>query len=157
MFVVIKNDGKTPAHNITMATDRPFAAPSIPNTDGWRKSLEDLNRMTDGTTVLRFLSNTRPLKYYLDGEELFGEADEPAPSWKVDVRYEDSDGRDFRDTFTLEVEPWRRSIMVADPFVRIGKYVDSVAYEVKALSNTVKSKKLQANACPLLIPATGRR
>lgn len=142
VFVTIKNDGKTPAHNVTMTVDQPFVALSEPDTEGWRKSIEDLNRMANGATILRTLTNTRPLKYYLDGTELFGDMDEPAPSWKVDVQYEDGEGREFRDTFTLEVEPWRRSVAVADPFVRIGKYIDAVAHEVKALNSTVKSKKL---------------
>ncbi len=140
VFVMIRNDGRTPAHNITMTVDHPFAALSEPNTDGWRKSIEDLNRLMDGKTALRSLTNTRPLRYYLDGTELFGEADEPAPRWRIDVRYENGDGREFHDSFTLEVEPWRRSVVVADPLKKIGKFIDSVAHEVKALNSTVKSK-----------------
>lgn len=140
VFVMIRNDGKTPAHNITMTVDHPFAALSEPSTDGWRKSIEDLNRLMDGKTVLQSLTNTRPLRYYLDGTELFGEADEPAPCWRINVRYENGDGREFYDSFTLEVEPWRRSVVVADPLKRIGKFVDSVAHEVKGLNSTIKSK-----------------
>ncbi|MDQ0642044.1 hypothetical protein [Microbacterium murale] len=139
VFVVIKNDGKTAAHNIRMSTDRPFESVSEPNTDGWRKSLEDLNRMANGATILRSLTNTRPLKYYLDGTELFGKADEPGPSWTVSVDYEDGEGRGFHDSFALEVEAWRRSIVIADPLVRIGKYIDSVAHEVKSLTKAVNS------------------
>lgn len=143
VFVTVRNDGKTPAHNVAMSVDRPFEPISTPNTDGWREAIADLNRMTDGSTVLRSLTNTRPLKYYLDGEELFGKGNEPAPSWRVEARYEDSDGREYHEFFSLEVEPWRRSIAIADPLVRIGKYVDAVAHAVKALDGTVKSKKLE--------------
>lgn len=143
VFVVIRNDGRTPAHNVTMTTDHPFASVVEPDSDGWRKSIEDLNRMTDGSTVLRSLTNSRSLKYYLDGTELFGEADEPAPSWSIGVRYEDANGREFRDQFTLEVEPWRRSLAIADPLSKIGKFIDSVAHEVKGLSGVVKSKRLE--------------
>lgn len=145
VFVIIRNDGRTPAHNVRMIADQPLAPISRPDADGWRKSIEDLNRMTDGSTVLRSLTNSRPLKYYLDGVEFFGEADEPAPSWVVDVRYEDAGGREFRDRFVLEVEPWRRSVAVAEPLARIGKYIDSVAHEVKSLSGVVKSKRLDFN------------
>lgn len=145
VFVIIRNDGRTPAHNVRMIADQPFAPISQPDTDGWRKSIEDLNRMTDGSTILRSLTNSRPLKYYLDGVEFFGTADEPAPSWIVDVRYEDAGGREFGDRFVLEVEPWRRSVAVADPLARIGKYIDSVAHEVKSLSGVVKSKRLDFN------------
>ncbi len=145
VFVVIRNDGRTPAHNVRMIVDQPFAPISQPDTDGWRKSIEDLNRMTDGSTVLCSLTNSRPLKYYLDGVEFFGKADEPAPSWIVGVRYEDAGGREFRDRFVLEVEPWRRSVAVAEPLARIGKYIDSVAHEVKSLSGVVKSKRLDFN------------
>lgn len=145
VFVIVRNDGRTPAHNVTMAADQPFRSVSEPDTDGWRKSIEDLNRMTDGSTVLRSLTNSRPLKYYLDGVEFFGKADEPAPSWVVHVRYEDAGGREFRDRFVLEVEPWRRSVADAEPLARIGKYIDSVAHEVKSLSGVVKSKRLDFN------------
>lgn len=125
-----------------MIADHAFAPVSEPDTDGWRKSLEDLNRMTDGSTILRSLTNSRPLKYYLDGVELFGREDEPAPSWTVAVRYEDAGGREFHDRFTLEIEPWRRSVAIADPLTRIGKYIDSVAHEVKSLSKVVNSQRL---------------
>lgn len=142
VFVIIRNEGKTPAHSVTITADHPFASVSEPDTEGWRKSIEDLNRMTDGSTVLRSLTNSRPLKYYLDGVEFFGEADEPAQSWTVTVRYEDAAGRWFHERFVLEIEPWRRSLAVADPLARIGKYIDSVAHEVKTLSGVVKSKRL---------------
>lgn len=140
VFVVVRNDGKSTAHNLTMTVDSPFAPVSEPSTEGWRKSLEDLNRIMDGNTVLRSLTNTRPLRYYLDGTELFGVADELAPSWRVEIQYENSSGRIFKDSFALEVEPWRRVVVLADPLARIGKFVDSVAHEVKALNATVKAK-----------------
>lgn len=145
VFVIVRNDGRTPAHNVTMTADQPFRSVSEPDTDGWRKSIEDLNRMTDGSTVLRSLTNSRPLKYYLDGVEFFGKADEPAPSWTIAVRYHDAGGREFRDRFVLEVEPWRRSVAAAEPLARIGKYIDSVAHEVKSLSGVVKSKRLDVH------------
>lgn len=145
VFVVINNDGRTPAHNVTMTADQPFAPLSEPDTEGWRKSLEDLNRLMDGSTILRSLTSSRPLKYYLDGVALFGVADEPAPVWTVDVRYEDAGGREYHDRFTLEVEPWRRSLAIADPIVKIGKYIDSVAHEVKTLSQVVKAKRLDVH------------
>lgn len=141
VFVVIKNEGRTPAHNVTLAVDHPFVASSGPDAEGWRKSIEDLNRMTNGSTILRSLTNSRPLEYYLDGVEIFGREDEPAPSWIVAARYEDAGGREFRDRFTLEIEPWRRSVAKADPLARIGKYIDSVAHEVKNLSGVVKAKR----------------
>lgn len=143
VFVTVRNDGKTPAHNVTMTVDRPFEPVSTPNTDGWSETIADLNRLMDGSTVLRSLTNTRPLRYYLDGEELFGTGNEPAPSWKGEVRYEDSDGREYREFFSLEVEPWRRSIAMADPLIRIGKYLDGVVHAVQNLDRTVKNKKLE--------------
>lgn len=145
VFVTVRNDGRTPAHNVTMLVDQPFAATSKPDTEGWRKSIEDLNHFASGKRILNTLTTTRPLKFYLDGTELFGQADELAPVWKVSVRYEDGDGREFRDAFTLEVEPWRRSVVIADPLVRVGKYVDSVAHEVKALTSIVRSKNLNVS------------
>lgn len=139
VFVMIRNDGKTPAHNITMTVDHPFAPLSEPNTEGWRKSVDDLNRLMNGRTLLHSLTSTRSLKYYFDGQELFGKEDEPAPQWRIDVRYEDGEGREFRDSFTLEVEAWRRSVIIVDPLKRIGKYINSVAHEVKTLNSTIEA------------------
>lgn len=102
VFVVIRNDGRTPAHNITMTVDRPFAAVSVVDQAGWQKSVEDLNRMMDGVSVLRSLTSTRPLKYVLDRQGIFGSADEPAPRGEVRVNYEDADGRKFYEVFRLE-------------------------------------------------------
>lgn len=145
VFVVIRNDGRTAAHDVRLSADRPFAPLSEPDTEGWVKSVSDLNDVASGKRVLQSLTNTRPLKYYLDGEELFGKGDEPAPVWAVAVEYRDSNGRVYHDAFTLEVEPWRRSLVIADPLVRIGKYIDAVAHETKALNSTVKSKKFEAS------------
>lgn len=154
VFVTIRNDGRTPAHKLTMTVDRPFAPPTPAETDGWKESISDLNRVTDGSTIIRSLTNTRPLKYYLAGQEIFSAETEQAPEWTVDVRYFDSAGREFRESFALEIEPWRRSVAVADPLVRIGKYLDGVAHELKALNATVKSKKLDVTVNG---PTGGRR
>jgi len=92
-----------------------FTPISEPGQDGWLKSIEDLNRMMSGTSVLRSLTSTRPLKYYLDDEALFGESDEPGPAWTVTVRYEDGERRPFEESFHLDVEPWRRSLAHTRP------------------------------------------
>lgn len=159
VFVAIRNDGRTPAHNITMEVDRPFAPLSEPDQDGWRKSIEDLNRMMNGRTVLRSLTSTRPLKYYLDDEAIFGVSDEPAPSWTVTATYEDANGREFEETFHLDVEPWRRSIAIGDPLLRVGKYIDAVAYEIRDMKKTVQSKQTTVAFEPRVSVSrgTGRR
>ncbi|PYD00038.1 hypothetical protein B4U78_013075 [Microbacterium esteraromaticum] len=148
VFVVIRNDGRTPAHNITMTVDRPFAPLSKPDEDGWRKSVHDLNRMMDGTSVLRSLTSTRPLKYYLDDEALFGVSDEEAPAWTVAVKYEDADGRSFQEFFHLDVEPWRRSLAIGDPLLRVGKYIDSVAHRLGDMNRTIRGKQTSITVAP---------
>ncbi len=157
VFVTVRNDGKTPAHNVTMRADRPFAPISTPTSEGWRKSIADLNRMANGTSVLRSLTATRPLTFYLDNQALFGSGDEAAPSWSVAVTYEDTDGRRFEESFHLDVEPWRRSLAVADPLVRVGKYVDAVAHEISDLERTIRRKQSIVNVTPRVSPVfTGR-
>lgn len=157
VFIVIRNDGRTPAHNITMTVDRPFAAVSVVDQEGWRKSLEDLNRMMDGVSVLRSLTSTRPLKYVLDKQGIFGSADEPAPRWEVRVSYEDANGRTFQEVFHLEVEPWRRSVAIPDPLIQAGKYVDAVAHELKDLRSTIRSKDMSVTVSPAPVVHSGGR
>lgn len=139
VLVTIRNDGKTPAHNITMKADRAFKPSTEPDQPGWRRSIDHLNRLTNGGTVLRSLTNSRPLRFYLDDEHLFGTGDEPGPVWTVHIRYEDSNGRAFEEDFTLEVEPWRLSIASAEQLAQVGKYVDAVAQELKTLNRLVKT------------------
>jgi len=148
VLVVIRNDGRTPAHNITMTVDKPFVPISEPDQDGWRKSIEDLNRAMDGTSVLRSLTSARPLMYYLDDEALFGVADEPAPAWTVNVRYEDGDGRPFEEAFHLDVEPWRRSLAIGDPLLRVGKYIDAVAHQLRDVNRTIRGKQTTVTVEP---------
>lgn len=148
VFVVVRNDGRSPAHNITMSVDRPFTPVSEPDGDGWRKSLEDLNRMMNGTTVIRSLTAARPLKYYIDDEALFGIGDEEAPRWSVQVSYEDAEGRTFRELFHLDVEPWRRSIAEADPLIQAGKYIESVAYEIRDVKRAVGGRQTNVTVQP---------
>lgn len=155
VFVVIRNDGQTPAHNITLEVDRPFTPLSEPDQDGWRKSVEDLNRMMNGRSILRFLTSTRPLKYYLDDEAIFGVSDEPAPAWTVTATYEDANGREFEETFHLDVEPWRRSIAIGDPLLRVGKYIDAVAYEIREMKKTVRGKQMAVTVQPRISTSRG--
>lgn len=155
VFVTIRNDGRTPAHNIRMTVDRPFVPVSEPDQEGWRKSLADLNRMMDGNTVLRSLTSTRPLKYYLDDEALFGTGDEEAPAWTVAVSYQDADGRQFHESFHLDVEPWRRSIAEADPLIQAGKYIQSVAYEIRDVKQAIHSRQTNVSIEPRISTSRG--
>ncbi|WP_091228107.1 hypothetical protein [Microbacterium sp. 3J1] len=155
VFVVIRNDGRTPAHNIRMAVDRPFAPISQPDQEGWRKSVEDLNRMMNGETALRSLTSTRPLKYYLDDGKIFGVSDEPAPAWTVRVTYEDAEGRRFTESFHLDVEPWRRSIAIGDPLIQAGKYIDAVAHELHDVNRAIQGKQTNVTVEPRFSTSLG--
>lgn len=155
VFVVIRNDGRMPAHNITMTVDRPFAPVSKPDGDGWRKSVEDLNRMMNGKSVIRSLTAARPLKYYIDDEALFGQGDEEAPRWSVQVSYQDAEGRKFRELFHLDVEPWRRSIAEADPLIQAGKYIESVAYELRGVKQAMRGRQTNVTVEPRIFTSRG--
>lgn len=148
VFVVIRNDGRTPAHNITLEVDRPFTPISEPQQEAWRKSVEDLNRMMNGRSVLRSLTSTRPLKYYLDDEAIFGVSNEKVPAWTVTATYEDANGREFSETFHLDVEPWRRSIAIGDPLLRVGKYIESLAYEIRDVKRAMGGKQTNVTVQP---------
>lgn len=138
-----------------MTVDRPFVPISEPDGDGWRKSLEDLNRMMNGESVIRSLTAARPLKYYIDDEALFGEGDEAAPRWSVQVSYEDAEGRKFRELFHLDVEPWRRSIAEADPLIQAGEYVESVAYEIRDIKHALRGKQTTVSVEPRISVSRG--
>ncbi|KJL30233.1 hypothetical protein RS83_00983 [Microbacterium oxydans] len=57
------------------------------------------------------------------------------------MSYEDAEGRNFRETFHLDVEPWRRSIAEADPLIQAGKYIESVAYEVRDVKQAIRGRQ----------------
>lgn len=92
---------------------------------------------------------------YIDDEALFGEGDEAAPRWSVQVSYEDAEGRKFRELFHLDVEPWRRSIAEADPLIQAGKYIEAVAYEVRDIKQTLRGRQSTVSVEPRISVSRG--
>jgi hypothetical protein len=129
--VLIENVGRTPAKNLRLKVDRPFApADSTKGHDGWVKAVAELNRVMNGETVIKSLTHVKPLKYYLDeAGDIMGRDDVPAESWTVTATYEDSEGRSFSDEYVLELGHWRYALVITDPLKRIGKMIEGVAYE----------------------------
>ena len=130
--VRIENVGRTPAKNLRMKVDHPFAPAEKPDESGWELAVTELNRVMDGQTVIKSLTHIRPLKYYLDeAGDIMGSDDAAERPWTVTASYEDSDGHKFEETTTLELRHWRLAMIVTDPLVRISKMVQSVANEIK--------------------------
>jgi|GEM_PF-6390635 len=131
--VLIENVGRTPAKNLTMKVDHPFAPHSEPDQPGWRDAVKELNRVMDGETVIGSLTHVKPLRYYLDdaGDIMGGDDPSEWKSWTVKARYYDASGNEFNEEWTLELGYWRRSLAIPDPLVRIGGMIQGVAYEVK--------------------------
>lgn len=131
--VLIENVGRTPAKNLTLKADRPFAPASEPDEPGWKGAIRELNRVMDGETVIKSLTHVKPLRYYLDdaGDIMGGDDASTWPSWTVTARYFDADGHEFNETWTLELGYWRRSLAIPDPLVGIAKGVQGVAYEIR--------------------------
>jgi hypothetical protein len=131
--VLIENVGRTPAKNLTMKVDRPFAPHMEPDQPGWKGAIKELNRVMDGETVVKSLTHVKPLRYYLDdaGDIMGGDDPSEWQSWVVTAKYYDADGNEFKEEWTLELGYWRQSLAIPDPLVRIGKVIEGVAYEVK--------------------------
>lgn len=130
--VLIQNVGKTPARNVTLKVDKPFAPASGSDEPGWVKAVEELNRVMDGETVIGSLTHVKPLKYYLDeAGDIMGRDDHPAERWTVTACYQDGEGRSFMEDHILELGPWRYALVVTDQLKRIGKVIEGLTYEVK--------------------------
>ncbi|MBX3100123.1 MAG: hypothetical protein KF761_11145 [Salinibacterium sp.] len=131
--VLIENVGRTPAKNLRLKVDHPFAPSKEPDNLGWKSAIEELNRVMNGDTAIKQLTHVKPLRYYLDeaGDIMGSEDPLQWPSWNVTASYTDADGHEFNETFTLEIGFWRRALAIADPLVQIRSVIEGVAYEIK--------------------------
>lgn len=152
--VLIENVGRSPAKNLILNVDHPFAPAGQPDQPGWASAISELNRVMNGETVIRSLTHVKPLRYYLDDASDIMGGDDPAewPSWTVNAKYDDADGNEFNESWTLELGYWRRSLAIADPLVRIGKVIEGVSYEIK----NKKMPSLDFEFPPAPRPAIGR-
>ena len=129
--VHIENAGRTPAKNLRMKVDPAFPLPNKPR-QAWADGVNELNKVMNGTTVVKSLTNLRPLTYYLDeADDLMGTDENPSGEWRIHLSYEDSEGREFVEESVLELSHWRRAMVTVDPVYRIAKSVQAVAFEVK--------------------------
>lgn len=145
IFIAVANTGQTTARNLKLKVDKPFAPAAPEKLDqeaGWKKAIDELNRMMNGETVIHGLTNRRALSYYLDSaNDFLDEKITEVPTWTVRAKYKDAEGRKYEEKFVLSLEAWRVSRIVVDPLVTIGKSVDSVAYEIR-------NKKIPTVAIP---------
>lgn len=59
--VHIENAGRTPAKNLRLKVEPPFPVPDDPGNPGWKPAVEELNKVMNGETVIRSLTNIRAL------------------------------------------------------------------------------------------------
>lgn len=130
--VHVENAGRTPAKNLRLHVEPAFPVPHDDEHPGWERGVRELNRVMNGSTVIKTLTPLRSLSYYLaKAEDIMGTEGEPASEWKVTARYEDTAGRTFAEESILELSHWRRAMVTVDPVYRIAKSVQAVAHEVK--------------------------
>ena len=133
LAVKIENIGRTPAKNLRLKLDAPFEVPSA-SSDGrdFSESISALNRLMDGKTVIKTLTPVRPMIYFVGENTTLMAATTPSTEWTIGASYEDAEGREFKEEFSLELEHWKLALVNADPLQRIAKNLEGVAYEVKS-------------------------
>lgn len=132
LAVKVENIGRSPAKNLRLKLDTPFEA-GVEGSRGrdFTESIDALNRLMNGTTVIKTLTPVRPLTYFV-GDSGTLMVDGKAPTdWTITATYEDAEGRQFLEEFSLELEHWKLALVTADPLQRIAKNLEGVAYEVR--------------------------
>jgi hypothetical protein len=133
--VRIENAGRTPAKNVRLRVDPAFPLPGEPEHSrfkDWRDAVKELNRVTNGRTVIRSLTHVRSLSYYLsETADTMRTAESAAGSWTVTATYEDNDGHVFEEETVLELSAWRQAMLTVDPAYRVAKGVEAIAYEIR--------------------------
>lgn len=130
--VHVENAGRTPAKNLRMKVDPTFPLPDDAKNPNWRTAVAELNKVMDGDTVVKSLTQVRPMTFYLDeAGDIMGTEEQPSGHWEVTVTYEDAEGHEFSEVSVLELSHWRRAMVTVDPVYRIAKGVQAVAYKVK--------------------------
>jgi len=131
--VKIENVGRTPAKNLTLRLDTPFNADDNGASGrDFAESVEALNLLMNGESVIKTLTPRRPMIYPVgDSTSAMGSEESDPGEWTVEARYEDAEGREFKDAFTLALAPWRLALVNVDPLQRAAKNIEGVAYEIK--------------------------
>jgi hypothetical protein len=130
VFVVVRNVGRTPARDVTMTVDPPFAASGRGQIAD--EMLPFLNERFSGSAPIKTLAPERPLQYILDDATEAMRSEELPPTYSVVVRYADLSGEHrFEERFELEMGPWRMSRAVEKPLARISK-------DLQALTDAVR-------------------
>lgn len=131
--VRIENVGRTPAKDLKLQLNPPFdAEDGGPSRREFVKSIEAPNLLMNGESVIKTLTPRRPMIYPVgDSASAMGSEESTPGEWAVEASYEDAEGREFRDTFTLALAPWRLALVNVDPLQRAAKNIEGVAYEIK--------------------------
>jgi hypothetical protein len=131
--VRIENVGRTPAKDLRLRLDTPFEAEEDGSTRrDFASSVEALNLLMNGESVIKTLTPRRPMIYPVgDSSSAMGSEESTPGEWSVEAAYTDAEGREFKDTFTLALAPWRLALVNVDPLQRAAKNIEGVAYEIK--------------------------
>jgi hypothetical protein len=128
----VENIGRSLAKNLTLKVEPRFPVMMATMVGRFDAGHAFLNQLFDGKTVIKSLAHDRPLVFYFDDpRELLGDHS-PVLSWTVEARYEDGEGRGFRETFELELSHWRLGLVVPDPLHLIAANVHSIGEEIEA-------------------------
>ena len=144
----IENTGRTPAKNLTLSLDRPFDPEGAGRGD-YTKQVGAVNKLMDGASVIKTLTPVNPIIFYI-GDSSGIDSRKPDEEWTITAKYEDAEGREFVEEFTLALEHWKLAIIRAEPLQRIAKNIEGLTYELK----TKPVPKLVIPPAPK--PQTGR-
>lgn len=136
VFVVVESVGATPAVDIALAVEPPFEIGGSGGGVGdGDLAVTALRHIFDGDMRISMLAPGERLRFVLDeARNVMGEPNDVPTRYKVTALYGASGSRRrFSESFVLDFDPWRYSIMEAEP-------IDVIARQIRRLNETFESK-----------------
>lgn len=139
VFLTVENIGASPALNVRLSLDAPFAAIEEHFKPGMMAlQMSKINSVFDGTVSFETLI---PGKKYIwsvgEGPAFFDEENGLPSKWKVLAEYRGTTMREaFRETLILDRDLERHVQFPVDPLERIGKDLENIGKELESIKGT---------------------
>lgn len=141
MFVAVTNIGRSPATNVRLAVDIPFTSMEEFFKPGMMAThFEDLNSTFDGSTRFPILNpRSTYVWFFARVPRVFEAGPEMPRQYRVTARYESSSGVHYVEEMILDLDVEKRLELPAPPLRRIGRDIEIVGDELKAIRKELKS------------------
>ncbi len=140
LHIAVRNMGVSPAHNVRLSVDPLFTSLEQFFKPGMMPAhFAEVNKVFDGEVRFPTLSPGNTYIWFLGRvPDLFDERSGIPRRWEVRAIYNGTSSPDpFQENFVLDLDVEKRIELPVDPLVRIGKDIEVVGSELKAIKSAI--------------------